>query len=60
MALLTSSSLILDASALVRIVKGSSQTAALQQAALDAELVLAPELMLTEVSNPLWRLQRGF
>ena len=26
---------------------------------LDAELVLAPELMLTEVSNTLWRLQKA-
>ena len=33
--------------------------ASFQQAVLDAELVLAPELMLTEVSNALWRLQRA-
>jgi len=56
---LKSSSLVLDASAVVRIVEGSPQAAAFQQAVLEAELVLAPELMLTEVSNALWRLQRA-
>ena len=59
MASLKSSSLVLDASAVVRIVEGSPQAAAFQQAVLEAELVLAPELMLTEVSNALWRLQRA-
>ena len=59
MASLKSSSRVLDASAVVRIIEGSPQTAAFQQAVLDAELVLAPELMLTEVSNALWRLQRA-
>jgi len=49
----------LDASAVVRIIEGSPQAAAFQQEVLDAELVLAPELMLTEVSNALWRLQRA-
>jgi predicted nucleic acid-binding protein len=43
----------------VRIIEGLPQAAAFQQAVLDAELVLAPELMLTEVSNALWRLQRA-
>lgn len=56
MASLKSSSLVLDASAVVRIIKGSPLAAAFQQAVLGAELVLAPELMLTEVSNALWRL----
>jgi len=56
---LKSSILVLDASVVVRIIEGSPQTAAFQQAVLDAELVLAPELMLTEVSNALWRLQRA-
>ena len=50
---------MLDASAVVRIIESSPQAAAFQQAVLDAELVLAPELMLTEVSNALWRLQRA-
>jgi len=59
MASLKSSILVLDASVVVRIIEGSPQTAAFQQAVLDAELVLAPELMLTEVSNALWRLQRA-
>ena len=59
MASLKSPSLVLDASAVVRIIEGSPQAAAFQQAVLEAELVLAPELMLTEVSNALWRLQRA-
>ena len=59
MASLKSPSLVLDASAVVRIIEGSSQAAAFQQSVLEAELVLAPELMLTEVSNALWRLQRA-
>ena len=44
---------------MVRIIEGSPQAVAFQQAVLDAELVLAPELMLTEVSNTLWRLQKA-
>ena len=51
-------SLVLEASAVVRIIEGSSQAVFLQ-AVLEAELVLAPELMLTEDSNALWRLQRA-
>jgi predicted nucleic acid-binding protein len=38
---------------------GSVEAASFQQAVHDAELVLAPELMLTEVSNTLWRLQKA-
>ena len=52
-------SLVLEASAVVRIIEGSSQAAVFLQAVLEAELVLAPELMLTEDSNALWRLQRA-
>lgn len=59
MASLNAPRLVLDASAVVRIIEGSPQAAVFQQAVLDAELVLAPELMLTEVSNALWRLQRA-
>ncbi|EDY38847.1 hypothetical protein CPCC7001_1726 [Cyanobium sp. PCC 7001] len=59
MTALGSSSLVLDASAVVRIIEGSSQAAALRDAVLRADLVLAPELMLTEVANALWRLQRS-
>lgn len=51
--------MVLDASAVVRIIEGSSQAAALREAVLQADLVLAPELMLTEVANALWRLQRS-
>jgi predicted nucleic acid-binding protein len=52
-------SLVIDASAVVRIIEGSDQSAPFQEAVLNAELVLAPELMLTEVANALWRLQRA-
>jgi predicted nucleic acid-binding protein len=58
MATAIASRLVLDASALVRIIEGSHQAAAFAQAVAAADLVLAPELMLTEVANALWRLQR--
>jgi predicted nucleic acid-binding protein len=59
MAGLRSGALVLDASAVIRIVEGSEQAAALSEMVLNADLVLAPELMLTEVANALWRLQRA-
>ena len=52
-------SIVVDASALVRIIEGAEAAAPLQEAVLKADLVLAPELMLTEVANALWRLQRA-
>ena len=52
-------SLVLDASAVVRIIEGAESSAPFQEAVLNADLVLAPELMLTEVANALWRLQRA-
>jgi hypothetical protein len=51
--------LVMDASAVVRILEGSAQAAAMHKALLAAYLVLAPELMLTEEANALWRLQRA-
>jgi predicted nucleic acid-binding protein len=51
--------LVLDASAVVRIIEGSPQAVAMGEALASADLVLAPELMLTEVANALWRLQRA-
>lgn len=51
--------LVLDASAVVRIIEGSPQAAAMGEALAAADLVLAPGLMLTEVANALWRLQRS-
>jgi predicted nucleic acid-binding protein len=54
-----SGELVLDASAVVRIIETSSQAAAMGQTLAAADLVLAPELMLTEVANSLWRLQRA-
>jgi predicted nucleic acid-binding protein len=59
MAELRTGRLVLDASAVVRIIEGSEQSASFQEAVLNADLVLAPELMLTEVANALWRLQRA-
>ena len=50
---------MLNASAVVRIIEGSSQACAFTEALESAELVLVPELMLTEVTNTLWRLQRA-
>ena len=50
---------VLDASSVVRIIEGSPQAAAMGEALAAADLVLAPELMLTEVANALWRLQRS-
>jgi predicted nucleic acid-binding protein len=50
-------SIVLDASAVVRIIEGAQAAAPFQEAVLKADLVLAPELMLTEVANALWRLQ---
>ena len=51
--------LVLDASAVVRIIEGSPEALVMHEAVLAADLVLAPELMLTEVANALWRLQRA-
>ena len=51
--------LVLDASAVVRIIEGSPQAVSMGEALAAADLVLAPELMLTEVANALWRLQRA-
>ena len=55
----SASKLVLDASAVVRIIEASPQAALMEQALESADLVLAPELMLTEVANALWRLQRA-
>jgi predicted nucleic acid-binding protein len=55
----TAAKLVLDASAVVRIIEGSALAFELQEAVLAADLVMGPELMLTEVANALWRLQRA-
>jgi hypothetical protein len=54
-----SSKLVLDASAVVRMMEESPQAAEFRELVITAEVVLAPELMLTEVANALWRLQRA-
>ena len=50
---------LLDASAAVRLICGDPAVAGLEGLIREAPLVLAPELMLTEVANTLWKLQRA-
>jgi predicted nucleic acid-binding protein len=50
---------VLDASAAVRLVVGDPAGFHLVAPIREAPLVLAPELMLTEVANALWKLQRA-
>jgi len=50
---------VLDASAAVRLIVGDPAAADLAALVREAPLVLAPELMLTEVANTLWKLQRA-
>ncbi len=53
------SKLVFDGSAVVRIIKVFPQVALMEQVLESADLVLAPELILTEVANALWSLQRA-
>jgi predicted nucleic acid-binding protein len=50
---------VLDASAAVRLTLGDAAASWLEESIRTASLVLAPELMLTEVANTLWKLQRA-
>ena len=50
---------VLDASAAVRLILGDPTASELADQIGDASLVLAPELMLTEVANALWKLARS-
>ena len=50
---------VLDASAAVRLILGDPAAEGLAEVIRAAPLVLAPELMLTEVANALWKLQRA-
>ncbi len=50
---------VLDASAVLRVITHDQMGAAWAQRLQEAPLVLAPELMLTEVANALWKLQRA-
>ena len=50
---------VLDASAAVRLILGDHAAAAMAEQIREAAVVLAPELMLTEVANTLWKLQRA-
>ncbi len=47
---------VLDASAAVRLILGDPAAAGLAQQIGEAALVIAPELMLSEVANTLWKL----
>jgi predicted nucleic acid-binding protein len=50
---------VLDASAVLRVITHDPMGAAWARQLQEAPLVLAPELMLTEVANALWKLQRA-
>lgn len=50
---------VLDASAAVRLTLGDAAASGLAESIRTACLVLAPELMLTEMANTLWKLQRA-
>ena len=50
---------VLDASAAVQLILGDPAVAAVAEQIREAALVMAPELMLTEVANTLWKLQRA-
>ncbi len=50
---------VLDASAAVRLILGDPAAAAVAEQIREAALVMAPELMLSEVANTLWKLQRA-
>ncbi len=50
---------VLDASAALRLVCHDPMAASWAEQLQQASLVLAPELMLTEVANALWKLQRA-
>ena len=51
--------LVLDASAVVRLICHDPAAAGWAEQLAEASMVLAPELMLTEVANALWKLQRS-
>ncbi len=50
---------VLEASAAVRLILGDPAAAAMAEQIREAAVVMAPELMLTEVANTLWKLQRA-
>ena len=50
---------VLDASAAVRLILADPAAAELAERVGGAALVLAPELMLSELANTLWKLQRA-
>jgi predicted nucleic acid-binding protein len=50
---------VLDASAVVRLIRHDPLAADWTMQLQQSPLVLAPELMLTEVANALWRLERA-
>jgi predicted nucleic acid-binding protein len=50
---------VLDVSAAVRLILGDPAAAAVAEQIREAALVMAPELMLSEVANILWKLQRA-
>ena len=53
------SAAVLDASAALRVITCDPSAAAWAESLQQAALVLAPELMLSEVANTLWKLHRA-
>jgi predicted nucleic acid-binding protein len=53
------SSCVLDSSAALRLITNDPEGGRFAGVLEDMALVLAPELMLTEVANALWKLQRA-
>ena len=50
---------VLDASALLRLMTAQPEAVKLEERLTAASLVIAPALLLTEVANVLWKLQRA-
>ena len=50
---------VIDASAMLRLLTAQAEAPEIERKLMDAALVLAPSLMLTEVANVLWKLSRA-
>lgn len=50
---------VVDASAMLRLITGHPEALEIERRVAQSSLVLAPALMLTEVANVLWKLQRA-
>jgi predicted nucleic acid-binding protein len=50
---------VIDASAMLRLITAQPEAQEIERRVAECALVLAPALMLTEVANVLWKLQRA-